>query len=144
MYQGSTEITKYEAFQVTNAESITTKFTAIGTAGAEIGYVYKLDNSGTIIAQFTQTAVPAAAGEFAYASDTKTLTFFESDPDKPVVGDTLAMVYTFMSADNAKRVDINADGIPPTVMLTLDGFVKDTCTGQLFPCQLEGMAQVDG
>ena len=54
------------------------------------------------------------------------------------------MVYTFKSADNAKRVDINADGIPPTVMLTLDGFVKDTCTGQLFPCQLEGMAQVDG
>ena len=54
------------------------------------------------------------------------------------------MVYTFMSADNAKRVDINADGIPPTVMLTLDGFAKDTCTGELFPCQIEGMAQVDG
>lgn len=144
VYQGSTEITKYEAFQVTNAESITTKFTAIGTAGAEIGYVYKLDNSGTIIAQFTQTEVPAAEGDFAYASDTKTLTFFASDPNKPVVGDTLAMVYTFKSADNAKRVDINAGGIPPTVTLTLDGFAKDTCTGQLFPCQIEGMAQIDG
>ena len=129
---------------MTNAESITTKFTAIGTAGAEIGYVYKLDNSGTIIAQFTQTEVPAAEGDCASASDTKPLTFFASDPNKPVVGDTLAMVYTFKSADNAKRVDINADGIPPTVMLTLDGFAKDPCTGELFPCQLEGMAQVDG
>ena len=144
VYQGSTEITKYEAFQVTDASNIATKFKAIGEAGAEIGYVYKLDNSGTIIAQFIQTAAPAANGDFSYSSETKALTFFESDPDKPVVGDTLAMVYTFMSADNAKRVDINADGIPPTVMLTLDGFVKDTCTGQLFPCQLEGMAQVDG
>lgn len=144
VYQGSTEVTKYEAINVTDAGNITTKFTAIGTAGSEIGYVYKIDNSGTIIAQFTQTAVPAAAGEFAYASDTKTLTFFETDPDKPVVGDTLAMVYTFMSADNAKRITISADGIPPTVMATFDGFAKDTCTGQLFPCQIEGMAQVDG
>lgn len=53
------------------------------------------------------------------------------------------MVYTFESADNAKRIEINAGGIPPTVMLTLDGFAKDTCTGQLFPCQVEGMAQID-
>ena len=146
LYEGSTEITKYETIDVTadNVDSLATKFTAVGTAGAEIGYLYKLNEDGTPAIQFTQVASPAAAGEFAYASETKALTFFETDPNKPVAGDVLAMVYTFQSADNAKRINIEAGNVPGVAIVTAFGWCRDICDGKEYLCQLEGRAQIDG
>ena len=141
---GSTDITYYDVITVGADGAATTKFKAIGTAGSEISYVYKVSADGTYSNTWEQTVTAAAEGQFAYSSADKSITFFETDPNKPVEGDTLACAYTFKSADNAQRVTINADGIPPVVLVSAYGVARDVCSGELFPCVIEGQAQVDG
>lgn len=56
----------------------------------------------------------------------------------------IACSYKFKSADNAQRITVNADGVPPTVLVSAYGLVRDICTGERFPCVIEGTAQIDG
>lgn len=143
LYEGSSDIQYYEVMTADNEGAVKTKLTAIGTAGAELLFVYKVNaQSGEYEKSFTQVAAAPEAGQFSYASGTKTLTF--NDSEKPVAGDMFAVAYTFKSADNAQVITVTGDGIPATVLATAYGLAKDTCTGELFPCQLDGLAQVDG
>lgn len=143
LYEGSSEIQYYEVMTADDTGAVKTKLTAIGTAGAELLFVYKVNTqSGEYEKSFTQVSAAPAAGQFSYASGTKTLTF--NDQEKPVAGDMYAVAYTFKSADNAQVITVSGDGIPATVLATAYGLAKDTCTGELFPCQLDGLAQVDG
>ena len=140
---GSTDITYYDVITVGASGAASTKFKAIGTAGSEISYIYKLNSDGTYGTAWEQASV-ASEGKFTYTSSTKAIAFGESDPNKPVEGDILACAYKFQSADNAQRITINADGIPPVVLVSAYGIAKDVCTGELFPCVVDGQAQVDG
>ena len=56
----------------------------------------------------------------------------------------MACAYKFKSADNAQKITINSDGIPPVVLVSAYGVARDICNGELFPCLIEGQAQVDG
>lgn len=143
LYEGSSEIQYYEVMTADDTGAVKTKLTAIGTAGAELLFVYKVNTqSGEYEKSFTQVSAAPEAGQFSYTSGTKTLTF--NDSEKPVAGDMYAVAYTFKSADNAQVITVTGDGIPATVLATAYGLAKDTCTGELFPCQLDGLAQVDG
>lgn len=143
LYEGSSNIQYYEVMTAGAEGTVKTKLTAIGTAGAELLFVYKVNpQSGEYEKSFKQVASNPQTGEFTYASGTKTLAFNEAE--KPVAGDMFAVAYTFKSADNAQVVTVSGDGIPATVLATAYGLAKDTCTGELFPCQLDGLAQVDG
>lgn len=143
LYEGSSEIQYYEVMTADADGAVKTKLTATGTAGAELLFVYKVNaQSGEYEKTFTQVSTTPAEGEFSYTSGTKTITFNETD--KPVAGDMFAVAYTFKSADNAQVVTITGDGVPATVLATCYGLAKDTCTGELFPCQIDGLAQVDG
>lgn len=141
---GSTDITYYDVITVGESGTVTTKFKATGTTGSEISFIYKLNNDGTYGTAWEQAATADTEGKFAYASATRTITFAEDDPNKPVAGDILACAYTFKSADNAQKITINSDGIPPVVLVSAYGIARDVCTGELFPCVIEGQAQVDG
>lgn len=143
LYQGSTAIRYYEVVTVGSDTTLKTKFKAIGTAGAEINFIYKVDPSnGTYEKSFSQVADSPEAGEFSYTSESKTFEFNTSETPKE--GDVYAMSYEFQSADNAQVVSVTGDGIPATVLVTAYGLAKDTCTGELFPCQVDGLAQIDG
>ena len=103
--------------------------------------MYIVGADGTYSKTYSQAAV-AAAGSFTYSSDTKEITF--SEEDAPLATDILACAYTFATADNAQRISINSDGVPPVVLVSAYGIARDTCTGELFTALIEGQAQVDG
>ena len=141
---GSTEITYYDVMTVGAESAVSTRFKAIGAANSEIGFIYELNNDGTYGNQWVQAATAESEGQFTYTSGTKAISFFESDPNKPEEGTTLVCAYQFKSAENAQKIEINADGIPPVVLVSAYGVARDICTGELFPCLVEGQAQVDG
>lgn len=134
---GAQEVTEYEIIGHSTGASYTMKHKAIGVTGKEIGYVYELKEDGTYGKRYEQ-ATSAASGKFAYSAGV--ITF--STADAPV-GD-IALSYTRKTTDAAQRLTIDTEAIPDTVLVTAYGLAKDICTGELFPCQVEGMAQVDG
>lgn len=56
----------------------------------------------------------------------------------------LSMAYTVKSAATAQRIDIRADTMPDTALVTAYGLVADICDGNLYPCIIHGMVQIDG
>jgi len=144
VYTGSSNITYYDTMLAGTAGALATKFTAVGTVGSEIGKIYKVNADGTYGKEFTQAATATVAGTFAYASATKAITFFATDPDTAKAGDYFACAYTYKTSASAQQIKIEADAVPPTVLVTAYGLARDTCTGLLFPAAVEGTAQIDG
>lgn len=145
VYTGSTTVTQYDVITADNAGNYYTTFTAQGIAGTEIGFVYIVANDGTYTKTYTQVSTDIAeltAGQFAYNAITKQITF--ADGDAPLAGETIVCAYTFNTASNAQRITISGDAVPPVVLVSAYGVAKDICTGELFPCVIEGQAQVDG
>lgn len=141
---GSTEITYYDTITVGTSGAASTKFKAVGTAGSEISFIYKVKSDGTYEKSWTQAASADTKGTFAYSASTKAITFAEADDEKPVEGDILVCAYKFKSADNAQTIEVNSDGIPDVVLVSAYGIARDICTGELFPAVIEGQAQIDG
>lgn len=138
---GSTPITYYEVIEADSSDEYKTTFKAIGTANEEIKFVYIVGSDGTYTKTYKQASTTTAANTFTYDSSTKKFTF---GSDAPAKGDMIACAYSFASDDNAQTITVNSDGIPPVVLATAYGIAKDVCTGELFPCEIEGQAQVDG
>ena len=134
---GTQAITEYEVVEAITGNTYATKFKALGATGAEIGYVYALNEDGTYGKKYEQ-ATTAATGKFAYSGGT--ITF--ASGDAPVDG--MALAYTRATTTAAQKLTIDTEAIPQTVLVTAYGIAKDVCTGELFPCQVDGMAQVDG
>lgn len=138
---GSAPITYYDVFSSEKDGKYRTKFTAIGSTGSEIGFVYIVGDDGTYSKTYEQATI-VSDGKFVYSSSTKEITFAQGDA--PLDGEYIACAYTYNTAKNAQRISINSDGIPPVVQVSAYGIARDTCTGELFPCVVEGQAQVDG
>ena len=154
---GSQEITYYDVIEATgnaSAPVFKTKYTAIGTTTGgvsnndEIGRIYIMNADGTMGQEYKQVATigQEAAYEFTYDSSSKTITFNDKNEKKnaPVFEDKLVCAYTYKTADTAQRIELHSDAIPALVLVTAYGIAKDVCTGDLFPCTVEGTAQVDG
>ena len=137
---GSTPITYYDVIEAEGGK-YKTKFTATGTADSEIKFVYIVGADGTYSKTYKQAATTTETGTFSYDSGTKEITF---SADAPADGDMIACAYSFKSDTNAQAITVNSDGIPPVVLATAYGIAKDVCTGELFPGEIEGQAQVDG
>ena len=137
---GSTPITYYDVIEADGGK-YKTKFTATGPADNEIKFVYIVGADGTYSKTYKQAATATGTGTFSYDSGTKEFTF---GTDAPAAGDMIACAYSFKSDTNAQTITVNSDGIPPVVLATAYGIAKDVCTGELFPCEIEGQAQVDG
>lgn len=129
-------IVKYEIVTVGNSNTATISETALGTSGSEIGYAYVVANDGTYSTKLTQDTT-AGSGKFSYSA--KTLTF-----SGIAEGTKIAVCYEYAAPSGAQLIAVNADGIPATCLATAYGLAKDVCTGELYPCQVDGMVQVDG
>lgn len=133
---GTQEIVEYEVIEHTTG-TYKTKHTPIGVSGSEIGFVYAVNEDGTYGTKYTQ-ATTAATGKFGYANGV--ITFASADAP---AGD-IALSYTRKTTEAAQKITIDTEAIPATVLVTAYGLAKDVCTGELYPCQVDGMAQVDG
>lgn len=146
---GSQEITCYDVISAggsAEAPTFNTKYKAVGTKNEEIGFVYILNADGTCGRQFKQVTVLAGnADEFTYDSSTKLITFAEGNAENnPTFTDKIVCAYTRKTADTAQRIELRTDTIPAVALVTAYGIAKDVCSGDLFPCVLEGRAQIDG
>lgn len=130
----------YDMIQAGAGGELKTTYKALGTSGAEIGFVYKLDDDGTYETTFTQASDTSSTGKFSYAPETKVITFESSET--PIQGDFYACVYKFKPA-GSQRISVSGDSIPDTALLAAYGLARDTCTGELFPAVIEGQVQID-
>lgn len=133
---GTQEIVEYEVIEHTTG-TYKTKHNPIGVSGSEIGFVYAVNEDGTYGTKYTQ-ATTAATGKFGYSNGV--ITFASADAP---AGD-IALSYTRKTTEAAQKITIDTEAIPATVLVTAYGLAKDVCTGELYPCQVDGMAQVDG
>lgn len=139
-------VTQYDVIQaVAGAQAgdpavLKTTYKAIGTAGTEIGFLYKLNDDGTPETTLTQDT-SASSGKFTYDATSKTFTFAEANA--PVAGDFYACVYEFEPAA-ASQITISGDSIPDVALATFYGLARDICDGTLYPAQIQGRVQIDG
>lgn len=139
---GSAEVTQYDALPAGSAPDttgITLSHTPVGTAGSEIGFAYILNSDGSYGKKFEQTTSTPTTGKFKL--DGSKITFFKGDL---AAGDTIACAYTYKTATTAQKITVSSDSMPSTVLVSAYGVAKDVCSGETFPCVIEGTAQVDG
>lgn len=103
-----------------------TTYTATGTAGAEIGFAYILNQDGTIKKTLTQAEAATTAGQFSYASASKALTFNTGDVAK---GDQVLVIY-YPTAASAYQISNSTEIFAQNVRLNCKTLFRDTCTGQ--------------
>lgn len=152
---GVDSVTQYDFIQAVAGATaqdntvLKTTYKAIGAAGTEIGFLYKLNDDGT--PETTLTQIPASetltSGKFKYDKDTKEFTFYTSENpaanEYPVAGDYYACVYEFKPAGSS-RIKISGDSIPDVCIATFYGLARDICNGELYPAQIKGRVQIDG
>ena len=140
--EGAVEITEYDVITATTATTALTNYTALGITGSEIGFIYVVDEqTGTYTDVFTQ-ATTVGVSPFTYAPGTRTITFSATDSSR-YANKTLAMSYSRMTEATAQRIEVTSDGIPDLVLITAYGLAMDLCSGDLYPCVIEGRAQID-
>ena len=113
---------RYTDVIVVNGDAGTTKETALGTVGNEIGTIYIRDANKALLTggrKLTQVAGAPKTGEFQYNAGTKELTFFADD-----IADGTE-VYAYYDANvTGKRISNKSDKYSKT----LEGYLNVTCT----------------
>jgi hypothetical protein len=116
----STEIEYPETLTI-SSNSCVTKYTATGTVGAEIKFAYILDSNGSKIETLEQAAV-TAAGKFAYASGTKTIT------TTGLTDGTKIRVIYYPTVATAERIQNITTNVSATCRVVAEILFKDVCT----------------
>lgn len=101
------------------SNAATTSYVAIGTAGAEIETIYTKNSDGTLGAQLTQAA-SASQGKFAYAPDTKVLTFSD-------VADGTELIVYYKRNITADVLENDSDVYSSKATLYIDAMAEDKC-----------------
>ena len=138
--KGTTQITEHDTIEYKDDKYVT-KFTALGVAGAEIGYIYIDLGDGTPTKAYEQSDT-AAPGLFEYDPTTKEITFDTADLTA-LDGATISCAYDRATETNAQKIQISGNSVPATVLVSAYGLANDICSGDLFPCLVEGRAVVD-
>lgn len=113
-------------------DKATTKYIATGVAGEEIKYAYVLDANGAVIETLTQGDL-AETGVFAYATETKEVTFNAGDyPD----GTRIRVVY-YPTLASGKKIQNLTTNFSKTLRVVADVFMKDVCSDQLVMGQMK-------
>lgn len=118
--EGATEVL-FTDYLVVKSNKATTSYKAVGTAGNEIATVYVRNDNGTIGKAYTQDAT-AKAGKFAYAPDTKEITFNTGD-----VADGTEIVVSYKRKVEAFVLENAADHYSEKLMLYVDAMGEDKC-----------------
>lgn len=114
----------------------------VGTVGAEVAAVWKVNKDGTQGEKFEVTSDSATTGKFTIDAETKTLTFFDGDL---TADDELYVDYSYET--EAGRLITNVgDKFSKTVHLLVDILLRDKCDNSLiYHGKLEiPAAKIDG
>lgn len=139
---GSNKNAQYYDKMEYDGSSLKTKYTAQGTAGEEIGTIYKLAADNSYLDSFTQVASEPKDGQFTYASATGVITF--GGDYTATKGDRFVASYKIDTGDSAQTIPVTAAGQPKTAYVTAMGLVKDVETGEFYQAQIQGLAQISG
>lgn len=107
---------------VVNGNAGATEKTAVGTAGAEIGTLYKKNANGSLGDKLTQVASVTQTGEFAYDNGTKALTFFEGD-----LADGEEVVAFYDVEVEAAKISNDSEKYSKTLKMYIDVSCVDNC-----------------
>lgn len=102
-------------------DSATTTYKAIGETGSEIKALYVKRADGVVLKQFEQAAA-AAAGEFAYAPNSKALTFSSDE-----IEDGTEIVVIYDRTINANLMESDSMSVAKKAKLYIDAQGEDTC-----------------
>ena len=115
----------FERIQVATAGEVQTAFTAVGTTGNEIGWIYMANRDGSQGRKFTQAAA-ASAETFAYDPATRMITLptgvFQ-------VGDVVIVFYEYLT--RGRKYSNRSDAYAQDAYLVCDIMVKDVCDGTM-------------
>lgn len=133
--ENGTDVKIRESHVLTDAEatakSFALKYKASGTAGVEIGYVYKADVNGNPDKVYKQGST-AAAGVFTYTAGTKAIAFAEGDF---AAGDTIIIdYYPKFSSYTVVTNDATKFSVPGKIYV--DAWFTDLCTEEDVPLQM--------
>ena len=119
----STAVKWTDYLKVGASHTAVTTYKAIGTAGAEIMecHIRKTDGSADVS---LEQAAQAAAGKFAYAAGTKTLTFHTDVPE----GTEIVVIYMRNVAGSV--LENVSDNYSETLELFVDAIAEDKCSNQ--------------
>jgi len=137
---GSQTITAFDILDIDSdfKDGVKLKHTPISTGGYDIGYVYLLGDDGSIENKLIQGDV-AISGQFICNNDT--LYFADGDV---AIGDKVCCSYSYTSSNDSTRITNKAGSMPKMALITAIGVAKDICSGDMWPCQLEGLVQIGG
>ena len=116
----TTQVMWNESLTVANGK-VTTAFTAVGTAGAEIEGLYIRNANGTLGTALVQDATPAA-GKFAYAPATKEISFYSD------VEDGTEVVVFYKRNITADVLANESDKFSKKCVLYVDALGEDKCS----------------
>lgn len=103
----------------------TTKETAVGTAGDEIGVIYVRDENNAYISggkKLTQVAADPAEGEFSYNPASKEITFHDGE-----IADGVEVIAFYDAKVTGKKIINDADNYSKTLSVFVDCMCVDPC-----------------
>jgi hypothetical protein len=119
----NTTLIRYRQIVTVASNTALTSYTATGTLNNEIKFAYVLNTDGSVKTVLTQGAT-AAAGVFAYATGTKTLTF-SGQAD----GTKIEVEY-YPTYATATKVANTVNTFSKTLAIECECLFKDACTDQ--------------
>ena len=109
-----------------------TTYTALGTVGDEIKFVYELNSDGSLGTSYEQDTV-LATGKFTYDYATKTVEFYAGD----LADDTqIIMYYNCTTDSSAKTLSNYTNVFSDHVKMVAKGLVRDICTKEDSLCEI--------
>ena len=122
-----------EILTVKTVDTLVTTQKASGTVGNEIAYVYPIDSTGSPDRKNKLTqAATAVSKKFAYAPDTKTISFFAGEAP---VGTQFYVEY-FPKFTTYEEMSNDTDKFSDTGIIYVDCWFTDICTKKDVPLQL--------
>lgn len=119
--QGTYKVRVTDIVTVMNNKASTSQ-EAVGTAGAEIGTIYKKNANGSLGDRLTQVASDPQTGEFAYSPGTKEITFNSGD-----LADGSEMVAFYDISVEAAKISNDSEKYSKTLKMYIDVTAQDNC-----------------
>ncbi len=113
--------------------TVLTTYTALGTVGSEILFVYKRNTDGSLGTKFTQVTSTPTTGKFSYVAGTKTLTFFAGDL---TAGEQIVAFYRATAGATTLTTTSLTDQFAKSVKVVATGLVRDVCTKVDYKAQI--------
>lgn len=129
--ENGTDVTLFKVLETTDGSTVVLPHKATGDAGNEIGFIYAIGADGMPEAKYAQAA-DASANEFAYNTETKTITLPTGKFKK---GDKISVNYhpTFASYT---QLDNESTQFASSGRVVIDAWFTDICNEADVPLQV--------